>query len=74
MKGGVNSKGFSGLGSKDGRDPEYGSDQSHLITFAGAVDTGAAGDAGIYKSVDVQQRVEMIDESSSQERDRRDRF
>lgn len=65
-----NSKGFSTIGSKSDREPEYGSDQSHLITYAGAVDTSLAHDTGIYKSIDVSQKVEIVDEDKV----RRDRF
>lgn len=67
---GANSKGFSAIGSKSDRETDFGSDQSHLITYAGAVDSGASGDTGIYKTVDVQQKVEMIDAPH----ERRDRF
>lgn len=67
---GVNSKGFSAIGSKSDRETEFGSDQSHLITYAGAVDSGVSGETGIYKTVDVQQKVEMIDTPH----ERRDRF
>lgn len=62
-------KGFS-MGSK--RDHDFGSDQSHLITYAGTVDMGhsAGATAGspdangihIHKTVDVSQTVEMVDE------------
>lgn len=62
---GTQSKGFSAIASKSDREPDYGSDQSHLITYAGAVDNGVSGDAGIYKTVDVSQKVEVVDERNN---------
>lgn len=49
------------------RDPDgtidFGNDQSHLISYAGAVETGSdSAGAGIHKTIDVSQTVEMLDE------------
>ncbi|KAI9375129.1 hypothetical protein BJX61DRAFT_531873 [Aspergillus egyptiacus] len=43
---------------------ELNSDQSHLISYAGAVDRGQVDSAGtgIHKTVDVSQTVELVDE------------
>ncbi|GFF38148.1 hypothetical protein IFM51744_03696 [Aspergillus udagawae] len=65
----ANSKRFS-MGLSKGEtyvDPtEFGCDQSHLITHAGAVD-GESHDAalGIHKTVDVSQTIEVLDGSGS---------
>lgn len=62
------------FGSKGGmskgnskRDPDgtvdYGTDQSHLISYAGAVERESdSRTAGIHKTVDVSQTVEMVDD------------
>ena len=48
---------------------DFGNDQSHLISYAGAVDTGAdSAGAGIHKTIDVSQTVEMLDERDEQDR------
>ena len=61
-------KGFSMVSKPD---HDFGSDQSHLITYAGTVDMGSnAGNGGssdttgihIHKTVDVSQTVEVVDE------------
>ncbi|KAA8652848.1 hypothetical protein EYZ11_003305 [Aspergillus tanneri] len=60
------SKGFS-MGSK--REHDFGSDQSHLISYAGTVDLANGGDATgihIHKTVDVSQTVEMVDETEQE--------
>ncbi|KAE8357857.1 hypothetical protein BDV27DRAFT_78104 [Aspergillus caelatus] len=74
---GANGKGFSTIGSKGSRtEPEFGSDQSHLISYAGTVDMSASGDGGIHKTVDVSQTVEVLagGESSSSHSDHQTRF
>ncbi|KAB8263583.1 hypothetical protein BDV32DRAFT_110472 [Aspergillus pseudonomiae] len=73
---GANSKGFSAIGSKASRtEPEFGSDQSHLIAYAGTVDMSATGDGGIHKTIDVSQTVEVLaGESSSSHSDHHTRF
>jgi hypothetical protein len=59
----ANSKGFSAIGSKTSRtEPDFGSDQSHLISYAGTVDAGATGETGIHKTVDVSQTVEVLED------------
>jgi hypothetical protein len=63
---GSHGKGFSAIGSKTSKsdlENEFGSDQSHLISYAGAVDVGAGGAGGIQRTVDVSQTVEMVPES-----------
>ncbi|KAE8349610.1 hypothetical protein BDV28DRAFT_160345 [Aspergillus coremiiformis] len=68
---GVNNKGFSAIGSNvSSAEPEFGSDQSHLISFAGTVDNdlGSASDGGIHKTVDVSQTVEVLERKSGQPR------
>ncbi|KAK1145238.1 hypothetical protein N8T08_004391 [Aspergillus melleus] len=67
-------KGFS-MVSK--RDHDFGSDQSHLITYAGTVDMGSstgvtAGSSDtngihIHKTVDVSQTVEVVDEHDQEQ-------
>lgn len=60
------------LGSKGGmskHDPEgtvdYGNDQSHLISYAGALETGPDSKTpGIHKTINVSQTVEMADEQN----------
>ncbi|KAE8153390.1 hypothetical protein BDV25DRAFT_149683 [Aspergillus avenaceus] len=67
---GANGKGFSAIGSKlstADRDTDFGCDQSHLISYAGAVETGTTHDGGIHKTVDVSQTVEVLKDG---ERDR----
>ncbi|KAB8231269.1 hypothetical protein ETB97_004433 [Aspergillus alliaceus] len=61
---GASSKGFSAIGSRT--EPEFGSDQSHLITYAGTVDVGSAGDGGIHKTIDVSQTVEVLGNEPAQ--------
>ncbi|PLN86937.1 hypothetical protein BDW42DRAFT_158013 [Aspergillus taichungensis] len=56
---------FSAVASKHYPEPhEYASDQSHLISYAGAVSTGSAGHDGIHKTVDVSQTVEVMQDHS----------
>ncbi|KAI9036440.1 uncharacterized protein KD926_001783 [Aspergillus affinis] len=67
-------KGFSMVSKPD---HDFGSDQSHLITYAGTVDMGssAGGVAGspdtngihIHKTVDVSQTVEVVDEHDQEQ-------
>ncbi|KAB8199089.1 hypothetical protein BDV34DRAFT_233384 [Aspergillus parasiticus] len=74
---GANAKGFSTIGSKTSRtEPEFGTDQSHLISYAGTVDMNATGDGGIHKTVDVSQTVEVLagEASSSHSDDHHMRF
>ncbi|KAE8378626.1 hypothetical protein BDV26DRAFT_261238 [Aspergillus bertholletiae] len=78
MKAG-HSKGFSAIGSKtSGTEPEFGSDQSHLISFAGTVDMNANSDGRIHKTVDVSQTVEVLQgeasSSSSRQSDHHPQF
>lgn len=60
---GASAKGFSASGSRTDRETDFANDQSHLITYAGAVDMSSTSDGiGIHKTVDVSQTVEMLDE------------
>lgn len=57
------SKAGASKNEPEGGTIDYGNDQSHLISYAGAVETGTGGKApGIQKTVDVSQTVEMVDE------------
>ncbi|KAF9891861.1 hypothetical protein FE257_003346 [Aspergillus nanangensis] len=62
---GAGGTGFSTSGSRVDRENEFGNDQSHLISYAGAVDVAStsptSGGVGIHKTVDVSQTVEMLD-------------
>ncbi|KAF7586493.1 hypothetical protein BBP40_008794 [Aspergillus hancockii] len=66
---GANGKGFSAIGSKSSRaEPDFGSDQSHLISYAGTVDVAGTGEAGIHKTVDVSQTVEVLEDGPEDRR------
>ncbi|KAL2813881.1 integral membrane protein [Aspergillus granulosus] len=58
--------GVSSKSRNEAESHEINSDQSHLISFAGAVERNHKGaHGGIHKTVDVSQTVEMVDESES---------
>lgn len=59
----MGSKNTSKLSKRDQDTIDYGNDQSHLISFAGANGGDAPRAAGIQKTVDVSQTVEMVDEN-----------
>ncbi|RHZ55424.1 uncharacterized protein CDV56_107110 [Aspergillus thermomutatus] len=68
MKGGNNKRFSKGASKSDTYvdATEFGSDQSHLISYAGAVDGESRDTAiGIQKTVDVSQTVEMLDQDGS---------
>ncbi|KAL2823296.1 hypothetical protein BDW59DRAFT_163458 [Aspergillus cavernicola] len=62
----TNAKGISmNMSRQDPESHEVNSDQSHLISYAGAVDRSHAGPTGaIHKTVNVSQTVEVVDDES----------
>ncbi|KKK26951.1 hypothetical protein ARAM_004352 [Aspergillus rambellii] len=64
VKGASNQGVFANMAHHDPEGHEFGSDQSHLMSYTGAGE-GLSGRGVIHKTIDMSQTVEMVDEPES---------